>query len=90
MDAYEILKIPRLGCGDHNSVVWNFEDNGVFTVKIAYKLAMLLKDSVETSSSSSMATNPSFWSKLWKVNLLNKIKKNCGGCFKISFLRNQI
>lgn len=44
MDVDEIMKIPRLGNDQIDSVVWNFEDNGIFSVKSAYNLAIFLKD----------------------------------------------
>lgn len=62
----EILKIPRFGCDGH-------EENEIIFVKSAYNLALHLKDNNETSSSKSLSTDPSFWSKLWKIGLPNKI-----------------
>lgn len=75
MDADEIMKIPILENAHHDSVVWNLEENGSFSIKSAYSLAMHLKDNQLNSLSSSPSENLSIWNNLWKAKLSSKIKK---------------
>lgn len=70
----KILKISRFGCGGKDSVIWNFKDGEIFSVKSDYNLVVLLKDNNVASSFMSLLTSMSFWTKYWKINLPNKIK----------------
>ena len=44
-DAEEILKIRIHAYGDGDFIAWHYENNGIFSVKSAYNLALKLKDS---------------------------------------------
>lgn len=74
-DATEILKIKIPQGKVEDCVAWHYERNGVFTVRSAYKLAMLEKGSgPQTSSSSASVNDRSIWDAIWKAKVPEKIK----------------
>ncbi|XP_071680949.1 uncharacterized protein [Lolium perenne] len=62
---------------DH--LAWHFNPRGIFSVKSAYKVAVMVRDRLsgrEAAHSGSSATSgPSFdWNHIWKLNVSGKIK----------------
>ncbi|XP_022143319.1 uncharacterized protein LOC111013220 [Momordica charantia] len=68
-----ILSIP-LGIGlAADRLIWNFEKNGICTVKSDYKLAHM--QSPDTSASTSLSEClAKWWKDVWQLNLPSKIK----------------
>ncbi|KAL5813762.1 hypothetical protein ACOSQ4_024403 [Xanthoceras sorbifolium] len=70
-EANMILGIPFSLNPRPDSYFWNFDRNGFFSVKSAYRLALNLQGSGVASSSN----GPHFlWKFLWNLNLPSKIK----------------
>ncbi|KAL5758729.1 hypothetical protein ACOSP7_021340 [Xanthoceras sorbifolium] len=70
-EANLILGIPLSLNPRPDSYCWNFDRNGFFSVKSAYRLALILQGSGVASSSN----GPHFlWKFLWNLNLPSKIK----------------
>ncbi|TXG60113.1 hypothetical protein EZV62_014686 [Acer yangbiense] len=54
-----------------DSWLWHFDKKGTFFVRSAYKVAWNLQNTSEASSSS---VSPSWWKRLWLLNLPCKVK----------------
>lgn len=72
-DVKAILKIPRIHNDFREKSVWNYEDNGSFSVKSAYNLAVSL-DAISRPSSSNIEGKNELWIKLWRLQMPSKIK----------------
>ncbi|XP_042959454.1 uncharacterized protein LOC122294624 [Carya illinoinensis] len=59
--------------GTADKLIWNFERNGLFSVKSCYRLIMDLSR-LETSESSNVRSQQKLWKALWKMPVPNKIK----------------
>jgi hypothetical protein len=62
--------------------VWQYENNGIFSVKSAYKLAYNLKNNSIQSrpgSSSNGDNNRALWKLIWSAPVPNKVKFLGGG-----------
>ncbi|XP_042958021.1 uncharacterized protein LOC122293512 [Carya illinoinensis] len=59
--------------GIADKLIWNFERNGLFSVKSCYRLIMDLSR-LETSESSNVRSQQKLWKALWKMPVPNKIK----------------
>ena len=74
-DAEEIckIKIPLNETEDH--LAWNYEKNGIFTVRSAYRLGMNLKQQEEiVGSSRSISTGrENLWNLMWKAHVPHKV-----------------
>ncbi|KAK3228205.1 hypothetical protein Dsin_008067 [Dipteronia sinensis] len=73
-EAELILSIPLSVHPKRDSVLWNFDRKGSFTVKSAYRVAISAMRSYEASCSSG---SHHWWKKLWSLQLPNKIKIFC-------------
>ncbi|KAG7960287.1 hypothetical protein I3843_10G116000 [Carya illinoinensis] len=73
-EVHSILKTPLFLHWGDDKLVWSGTKNGVFTVKLAYYIAINLKTGVECGSSSPVLAFSSFWSVLWNLQLPPKIK----------------
>jgi hypothetical protein len=75
-DAKEILSIP-IRPDMEDWVAWHYDRKGVFSVKSAYQLGVILRDSKgcrdASSSTAPTAINPT-WHKLWGLKLPGKVK----------------
>lgn len=73
-DAICSIRIPNSAAED--TLAWNYEKSGVFTVRSAYKLAASLQDQAEgaASSSTNASHNRSMWDIIWKAKVPEKIK----------------
>jgi ribonuclease HI len=73
-DAEEVLKI-RVGPNQvQDSVAWNAEKNGLFSVKSAYKLAINIKKETPLASSSAPDGKRNIWQRIWKAQVPNKVR----------------
>lgn len=73
-ESEAIMKIPIDHKGLADSRFWRYNKKGMYTVKSAYWVALptsLRKDNLEFVSTS---TSPTFWPKIWKLNIPPKIK----------------
>ncbi|KAM6580980.1 uncharacterized protein LOC115695246 [Cannabis sativa] len=66
-----ILKVPIGGLQKADSLIWNQEKSGIFSVKSAYHIAN--NTSLPPSSSNSSFSN-AWWKTLWTLNIQPKIK----------------
>ncbi|KAM6558899.1 hypothetical protein CsatA_028138 [Cannabis sativa] len=66
-DQELIWKIPPSNGNSSDTWYWTKEDNGLFTVKSAYKLQQEIKGVNE------MAANSGFWKQLWQLKLPPKV-----------------
>lgn len=79
-DIIDTSLIPHVS-EDH--IVWKAEKNATYPVKRAYILCV--KELVDTS----FLRRPGYWSSIWKLKVLSKIKNfiwyMCRGCLPTSF-----
>ncbi|XP_051212082.1 uncharacterized protein [Lolium perenne] len=70
-DVDTILKIKLPGYEVEDCVAWHYENNGCFTVKSAYRLAMSLKQQNRGNESSSSQLNGDrpIWKTIWKASV---------------------
>jgi hypothetical protein len=54
-------------------VAWHYENNGLFSVKSAYKLATALKIEAPTASSKAPDGKQMLWQNIWKAHVPNKV-----------------
>jgi hypothetical protein len=75
LDVADILRTPVGRAGSSDFLAWNFTKNGVFSVKMAYHLAMQRKKVARgVSESSSSCDHHKGWLSLWDAQVPNKIK----------------
>jgi hypothetical protein len=76
-DADTILQLNAPEKHGTDSVAWQYESNGLFSVKSAYKLAYSLKNNTQSKPGSSTTgdNNITLWNLIWKAPVPNKIKK---------------
>jgi hypothetical protein len=55
-------------------LAWHYKNNGIFTVKSAYKLATRLNKKDHGASSKSPDGSRSLWKNIWKTNVPNKVR----------------
>ncbi|XP_042983262.1 uncharacterized protein LOC122312666 [Carya illinoinensis] len=65
----EIMKIMVFSSGTADKLIWNFERNGMFSVKSCYRLIMDLSR-LEISESSNIRSQQKLWKALWKMPVL--------------------
>ncbi|KAL5855883.1 hypothetical protein ACOSQ4_005685 [Xanthoceras sorbifolium] len=70
-EAEIILGIPLSSRVDIDSLLWHFDRKGLFTVRSAYKLALILRVSNVPSCSKGA---PPWWKVLWSLKIPSKIK----------------
>lgn len=68
-DVDEILK-NLLSATMQDCWIWHYDKRGQYTVKSGYKMGMMLRQ----VASSSSTCDPTWWRKLWKLKIPNKIK----------------
>lgn len=74
-DASEIINIRLPLTNVEDSIAWHHEKFGLFTVRSAYKLAMLNRvTGPQTSSSTDNIDDRSMWDVIWKAKIPEKIK----------------
>lgn len=75
-DAEEILKLRTLNLGEGDLIAWHHEKSGLFSVKSACRLALILKQSQGEVGNSSSAMNGErrLWNIIWKANVPQKIR----------------
>jgi hypothetical protein len=75
-DVDTILKIKLPGYEVEDCVAWHYENNGCFTVKSAYRLAMSLKQQNRGNESSSSQLNGDrpIWKTIWKASVPPKVR----------------
>lgn len=75
-DAKVILSLP-VHKNRENVLAWHFEENGIFSVKSAYRACredrLRRAEGGRAQGGSSQGVNP-IWEKIWKVNCPNKVK----------------
>ena len=73
-EAEKIKSIPICSFTQPDLLFWPSTNYGNFVVKSGYHLLCADEDSELASSVSYGATSRSFWSRLWKMNVPNKVK----------------
>jgi hypothetical protein len=74
-DVQEILKIKLPANKTSDSIAWQYEKSGIFSVKSAYRLALTRAKNLDAmGSSSAPAAEPGVWKKVWKMPVLPKVR----------------
>jgi hypothetical protein len=78
-DAAVILGIP-LAANRENSIAWQFDKKGLFSVKLAYKISVAASRDNHGPSSGETTQCPAMgtafpWKKIWQLHLPNKVKQ---------------
>ena len=55
-------------------LIWAYTPRGIFTMNSAYKLALLMTQSLATAKSSDEDTYRLFWCTIWRLRAPNKVK----------------
>ncbi|XP_058006723.1 uncharacterized protein LOC131182096 [Hevea brasiliensis] len=76
IQAKEILSIPIASSGFVDSLVWHFERNGRYSIRLGYKLLVNLERRVirDDQSTNSYFFPPRLWVKTWGLQIQPKIK----------------
>ena len=70
-DVEAIRQIPLSSRSVDDSYSWHFEENGIFSVRSGYKVALNTK---LLSSPSSRGVDYGWWRKMWGLNIPPKVK----------------
>lgn len=73
VDVEDIMNSIVGGSEHQDEIIWNFEDNGIFSVKSAYHLASDSHLHLKASSSSVGELNR-MWKRFWKLKATPKVK----------------
>lgn len=77
-DVEAILSIPLANGYGHDTVIWYYRKDGRYLVSSGYRLAMDVSNVVsragEGCSNDSKSIGMSFWSKIWRLKVVNKVK----------------
>ena len=74
VDADTILGIPLSNQLPEDRLIWAESNNGCFTVRSAYRVAMTLHRTAQNASASSDSSQRSFWRKVWRLPILHKVR----------------
>ncbi|KAL0454593.1 UNVERIFIED_CONTAM: putative ribonuclease H protein [Sesamum latifolium] len=72
IDAELILNIPFSRLGAEDLVVWHYTNNGLFSVRSAYHLALAME--FRPYSSNSREAEQQWWRRMWQMRLPGKVK----------------
>jgi hypothetical protein len=74
-NAQLILAIPLHG-NQRDFIAWHADPKGIFSVKTAYAVGVRVRDKVNhrDQSTSDIGDKPTIWSKIWGLQVTNKIK----------------
>ncbi|KAK3218383.1 hypothetical protein Dsin_012353 [Dipteronia sinensis] len=70
-EAEAILSLPSSRIGLNDSIIWHFDNSGVYSVRSGYWIA---KDKDSNPSCISLNPSVSWWKFLWRLRLPTKIK----------------
>ena len=73
-NVQSILSIPLSVRMPQDRLMWAFTPNGKFTIRNAYKIAMVESMETRMEGTSNGENHKSFWRRLWGLNLTNKTK----------------
>jgi hypothetical protein len=74
-DAEEILRIRLPRCFGDDYLAWHFEKSGDFSVKSAYRLALLNDGHISTGQNSNRPEGDRpIWDVIWKAKVPQKVK----------------
>ena len=73
VDTDTILGIPLSIRLPGDRIIWVETNNGCFTVRSAYKVAMNLHRTAQNASASSNSSHRSFWRKLWQLPIPHRV-----------------
>jgi hypothetical protein len=75
-DAEEILRIRLPHSREEDYIAWHFEKSGIFSVRSAYRLALLQNSN--NFCTGQQSTNPNgdrpIWDVIWKAKVPQKVK----------------
>ena len=69
-----IQRIPLASLNTEDTIQWKAESTGMFTVKSAYKLAVIATSPDKEEGCSNMRANRKTWRVIWKQKLPSKVK----------------
>lgn len=73
-EAYEVLNMMLPSDNRPESIVWEHEQSGQFSVKSAYRLFMSFGDVRQHGEVSSGEEQIRMWRKIWKMQVPNRVK----------------
>ena len=74
-DVEAILQVPLSRRVIQDALIWSFTKNGKYTVKSGYDVTKQLRKAESNSRETSVQrANDSFWSRIWKAKVPNKVK----------------
>jgi hypothetical protein len=74
-DVEEILRIRLPRCNGDDFLAWHFENSGDFSVRSAYKLALINDGDITTGQSSNRPNGDRhIWDVIWKAKVPQKVK----------------
>ena len=73
-DAEEICRILLSHQHVPNILAWMYSKNGLFSVKLAYRVVVQIQKGEEWTKNSSGCARKNVWNALWKLHIPNKIK----------------
>ena len=77
-DAQAILRVPLSFRDIPDTVVWNGEKSGEYTVKSGYRVVQKAWKELNFAECSRGAVGSEMWKTLWKLKVPNKIKSLAG------------
>jgi hypothetical protein len=75
-DAQLILAIAPLQENQRDFITWHVDPKAIFSIKTTSAVGVLVCDKLNhmDQSTSGGANNPTIWSKIWGLQVINKIK----------------
>jgi hypothetical protein len=73
-DAEQVLKIKIPSHSISDTIAWHYEQNGVFSVKSAYKLAYSLSRGNLAATSNAPNGDRKIWQNIWTAPVPNKVR----------------
>ena len=89
-EVEEIRSVPLSNSLPPDKLIWTGTSNGLFTVRIAYKLALECSGDSGSNSSSDDSHLRCFWKKLWQLPTSHKVRHFYGELVGIYFQLNLI
>ena len=89
-EVEEIRSVPLSNSLPPDKLIWTGTSNGLFTVRIAYKLALECSGDSGSNSSSDDSHLRCFWKKLWRLPTPHKVRHFYGELVGIYFQLNLI
>ncbi|KAK4401970.1 putative mitochondrial protein [Sesamum angolense] len=74
VDREAILQIPFNLSGDPDLLIWHYSNDGIFSVRSAYDLALSLSLASTAGTSNGRCCSKKLWKSIWQAKVPNKVK----------------